>query len=99
MIKHMTAGATLGFCLFYLLSCGQPIVKPFNDVSWADDIERDKREIMGPISWTKPKEETTNENDTTAYSMGERKQTIIRYGNGARLPYGRFEPICCYDRQ
>lgn len=49
------------------------MVEPLHVVDWSDDIERDKREIMGPISWTKPKEETTNENYFTTYPMGERQ--------------------------
>lgn len=73
MIKQVLAGSSLGFCLFYLLSCGQTIVEPLYVVDWSDDIERDKREIMGPISWTKRKEETINENYFTTYPMGKRQ--------------------------
>lgn len=49
-------GALCGVLLLSLMSCGHYVVDQI-EVSWEDDIERDKREIMGPmtISNEKPK--------------------------------------------
>lgn len=75
------------------------MVKPLHTVEWIDDIERDKREIMGPISWIRPNEETINENDTKTKPMGEGKQDFNRDGNGACIQHGRCITIRCHDCQ